>query len=64
MTVELKIRKDPSFPRVYTMGGRTRLFDIEEVEAYERASVVSHGYRWDRKLKVSAARHRAKQEVA
>jgi hypothetical protein len=55
MTVEFKIRKDPNFPRIYTMGGRIRLFDLEEVEAYERASVVSPTHRYRSKEKREVA---------
>lgn len=41
MTVENRMRKDPNFPRAYVLpGGRIRLFDLADVERYERAAVV------------------------
>jgi hypothetical protein len=40
MHIERKLRSgDPAFPRVYRMSHR-RLFALDEVEAYERASVT------------------------
>ena len=42
MTLEIRLRKDPNFPKVYQLpGSRLRLFDVEQVETYERASVVA-----------------------
>jgi hypothetical protein len=42
MTIERAIKLDPSFPDVYKIGtaGRTRMFAEDDVERYERASVV------------------------
>jgi hypothetical protein len=39
MFIENKIRNDPNFPSVYRIG-RHRFFDEEELEKYERQSVV------------------------
>jgi len=43
MTVERRMEDDPNFPRPIRPGlkARTRLWDEEQIEAYERASVVS-----------------------
>jgi hypothetical protein len=42
MFVERKIKEDPTFPTIYRMS-RHRLFDLDEVEAYERRSVARKG---------------------
>jgi hypothetical protein len=39
MFIERKLREDPNFPRVYRIG-RRRLFALDEIEAYERASIA------------------------
>ena len=41
-TLERLVRKDPRFPSVHRFGpgGRFRFFRLDEVERYERASVV------------------------
>jgi predicted DNA-binding transcriptional regulator AlpA len=40
MWVERKLKSDPRFPRPKKFGGRLRLFDLDEIEAYERAAVA------------------------
>lgn len=40
MTLERRIKKDPKFPRPKRLG-RLRIFEIAEVEAYERGLVTS-----------------------
>jgi predicted DNA-binding transcriptional regulator AlpA len=40
MFVERKLRDDPRFPRPMKLGGRLRLFDEAEIEAYERGFVA------------------------
>jgi len=43
MFVERRIREDPDFPKAMRFrGGRIRLFDEEEVEAYERKAVAGN----------------------
>ena len=40
MTLEGWLKKNADFPKIYQLpGSRLRLFDLEEVEAYERKSV-------------------------
>jgi hypothetical protein len=39
MFVERKIRGDPNFPKIYRIG-RRRLFALDEIEEYERASIA------------------------
>ena len=43
MTVERRMEADPNFPRPILLGpkARVRLWDEEEIEKYERASVVA-----------------------
>jgi hypothetical protein len=42
MTIERKLRNDPNFPKPMRLGddGRIRLFNLDEVEAYERRAVA------------------------
>jgi hypothetical protein len=40
MTVERKLKFDPSFPRPYHFT-RVRMFDLAEIEAYERGAARS-----------------------
>jgi len=37
MWVERKLKNDPRFPKPIKLGGRWRFFDLDEIEAYERA---------------------------
>jgi predicted DNA-binding transcriptional regulator AlpA len=39
MTIERKLKDDPNFPRPRRLG-RLRVFDIPEIETYERGLVV------------------------
>ena len=43
MTVERRMDADPNFPRPILLGpmARVRLWDEEQIEKYERASVVA-----------------------
>jgi predicted DNA-binding transcriptional regulator AlpA len=36
MFIERRLKSDPTFPRPVKFGGRLRLWDLDEVEAYER----------------------------
>jgi hypothetical protein len=42
MLIERKLRDDPTFPR-YIKVGKARLFDEDDVEAYERAAAARTG---------------------
>jgi hypothetical protein len=42
MFVERRLRADPDFPKPMRFdGGRTRLFALDEVEAYERSKITA-----------------------
>jgi predicted DNA-binding transcriptional regulator AlpA len=41
MFIERRLQRDPAFPRPRKLGGSSiRLWDIEEIESYERAAVA------------------------
>ena len=40
MTIERKLKRDPKFPRPYHIM-RVRMFDLAEIEAYERSAARS-----------------------
>ena len=37
MTIERKLKRDPNFPKPYHLT-RVRMFDVAEIETYERAA--------------------------
>jgi predicted DNA-binding transcriptional regulator AlpA len=40
MWIERRLQRDPNFPRPIKLGGSSiRLWDVEAIEAYERAAV-------------------------
>jgi predicted DNA-binding transcriptional regulator AlpA len=42
MLIERRLKSDPDFPRPRKFeGGRTRFFDIEEIERYERSKITA-----------------------
>ena len=43
MFIERRLAGDPGFPQPIKLGGRMRLWDVDEVEAYERRFIASAG---------------------
>ena len=43
MFVERRLKSDPTFPKPVKLGGKLRLWDLDEVEAYERRFVAAAG---------------------
>jgi hypothetical protein len=41
MTIERRLQNDPNFPKPMHFGKRMRLWDINKLEAYERALIVA-----------------------
>ena len=39
MFIERRLASDPTFPKPVKLGGRLRLWDVDQVEAYERQFV-------------------------
>ena len=36
MFIERRLKSDPTFPKPVKLGGRLRLWDVDQIEAYER----------------------------
>jgi predicted DNA-binding transcriptional regulator AlpA len=43
MFIERRMKSDPKFPRPVKLGGRVRLFDLNQIEAYERSRIYAGG---------------------
>jgi predicted DNA-binding transcriptional regulator AlpA len=43
MFIERRLASDPTFPRPVKLGGRLRLWDVDQIEAYERKCAAGRG---------------------
>jgi predicted DNA-binding transcriptional regulator AlpA len=43
MFIERRLASDPAFPKPLKLGGRLRLWDVDQVEAYERRFITAAG---------------------
>jgi hypothetical protein len=43
MFIERRLMSDPTFPKPVKLGGRLRLWDVDQIEVYERRFITAAG---------------------